>query len=205
MHRSPRRSRNSTIHSENAGFTLLEMLITVAILVILLTFSTASFRGIVTGGQVDSASDDLLHLFQYARTTAITNKTTVKVCNYTKSGDSYVCNSTTDWAGDIIVFVDQFNPIASQAPNNTCDNCDLSAAAADAAGVFREQLLRLHPAPGEHVSITATDPVYGWESTGTSTVTTAKTIEIRPKDGGESVHSMEISIETSGRIGARQI
>lgn len=82
MFRPPHRSR---------GFTLLELMVTMAIVAVLLTIAAPSFRNTIARNRVSSASNDLLASVAYARNTAVDRGQLVSMC---PSADG--ANCTTD-------------------------------------------------------------------------------------------------------------
>lgn len=54
------------------GFTLIEMLVVVALLGIFLAIAAPSFAGLIRSNKVQAAADELVTVLQYARSEAIT-------------------------------------------------------------------------------------------------------------------------------------
>lgn len=75
------------------GFTLLELLITVAVMAIALGIGVPSYNRIVANSQMAAATNDLLVLFQNARAQAMRTRSRVVVC---PSRDGNTC-SGSDW------------------------------------------------------------------------------------------------------------
>ncbi|TAL89769.1 MAG: prepilin-type N-terminal cleavage/methylation domain-containing protein [Rhodanobacter sp.] len=67
------------------GFSLLELMVTVAVVAILLAIAVPSFRGVIHRNQVSSASNALLASVNYARSEAITRGQLVSMCPGDKS------------------------------------------------------------------------------------------------------------------------
>lgn len=89
--------------SGNAGFTLIELMMTVAVAGILLALAGPSFREALLRQQVSNAAGELVAAVQLARSEAIRNNRRVTLC---RSADASACDaSTSTWAGWII-FVD---------------------------------------------------------------------------------------------------
>ena len=76
---------NTTQHSKkmkmknSTGFTLIELMITVAIMSILLTVGLPSFQSIITDGRLTSTANAMLSAYQLARTEAIKQRKNVYV------------------------------------------------------------------------------------------------------------------------------
>lgn len=88
------------------GFTLLEMLMTIAIAAILATIAIPSFRYITNSNRIASELNGLLGDLQLARAEAIKEGRTVSVC---ESSDGVSCTNSTSWQGGWIVFSDPAN------------------------------------------------------------------------------------------------
>ena len=88
------------------GFTLIEMLITIAIAAILMGIAIPSFRYITNANRIASELNGLLGDLQLARSEAIKEGRTITVC---QSNNGTSCSNTTNWQGGWIVFSDPTN------------------------------------------------------------------------------------------------
>lgn len=77
----------------NQGFTLLELLVTITVASIILSFGVPSFLDIVRNNRAAANSNDLLIALAIARSEAVKRGTTVTVC---ASADGSNCNGTWD-------------------------------------------------------------------------------------------------------------
>lgn len=84
-----------------SGFTLIELMVTVAVLAILATLAAPSFNNLIHSNRLTGAANDLVAAFQVARMEAIRRGESVVIC---PSSDGAVC-SGTDWSR-FIVFSD---------------------------------------------------------------------------------------------------
>jgi type IV fimbrial biogenesis protein FimT len=88
------------------GFTLIEMLMTMAIAAILLTIGIPSFRYVTNSNRIAGELNGLLGDLQFARAEAIKEGRTVTVC---VSNDGANCANSTTWQSGWIVFSDPTN------------------------------------------------------------------------------------------------
>lgn len=89
-----------------SGFTMVEMLMTIAIAAILTSLAIPSFRYITNSNRIASELNGLLGDLQLARAEAIKEGRTVTVC---QSTDSTSCTNSTSWEKGWIVFSDPTN------------------------------------------------------------------------------------------------
>jgi type IV fimbrial biogenesis protein FimT len=85
----------------NAGFTLIELMVTVAVVAILAAIAFPSFQGVLRSNRVASASNDLLTSFTLARSEAIRNTRGAGVC---ASSNGTSCGN--DWGTGWLVWAD---------------------------------------------------------------------------------------------------
>ncbi|WP_259759272.1 GspH/FimT family pseudopilin [Pseudomonas sp. GCEP-101] len=91
---------------ESAGFTLVELMVVVAVAAILATIAIPSFRTLMLNNQISSQTNMVIGLLQSARSEAITQRSIVRVCGSSDAGSSqanYSCNSN-NWEAGAIVF-----------------------------------------------------------------------------------------------------
>lgn len=86
-----------------AGFTLVEMLITIGIAAILLAMGTSSYRYVTNSNRIAGEINGLLGDLQFARGEAIKEGRTVTAC---VSSDGQNCLNSTSWNNGWIVFQD---------------------------------------------------------------------------------------------------
>lgn len=76
------------------GFSLLELMITVAVLAILVTLATPAFTSIINSNRLTAGSNALLATMQYARSEAVRRNARVSVC---PTGDGSTCEASGNW------------------------------------------------------------------------------------------------------------
>ena len=88
------------------GFTLVELLVTLAIAAIILAIGMPSFTSLMSSNAVSTASDRLADTLSYARSEAVSRISNVSVC---ASADGATCigaGTDIDWSGRWLVFTD---------------------------------------------------------------------------------------------------
>ena len=90
------------------GFTLVELVVTIAVLCIVLTIATVSFKDTIWRNQVNTAANDLISAFNYARSEAVTRSVVVAACRSENVNETVPSCSTgiSGWETGYIVFVD---------------------------------------------------------------------------------------------------
>lgn len=90
------------------GFTLVEMMVTIAVLVILASIAVPGLQAFTTRSGMNAIRDDFSIALQRARLDAISRNTCVSICQL-EAGTSNTCqaNATASWAGGWIVFTNQ--------------------------------------------------------------------------------------------------
>ncbi len=109
------------------GFTLIELMVTVAVAAILLTVGVPSFRATVENNRLTAAANELVGALNLARSEAIKRGVRVTVC---KSADGATCTTSSDWEKGWIVFVDLngdgiFDDDGDTIPCETGEECIL--------------------------------------------------------------------------------
>lgn len=86
------------------GFTLIELMLTVAIAAILLTVGVPSFRDLILNNRIVTQTNDLLGALSLARSEAIKRGVRVVMCRST--GSDCATDSTSVWEAEWIIFPD---------------------------------------------------------------------------------------------------
>ncbi|RKZ99293.1 MAG: hypothetical protein DRQ43_00005 [Gammaproteobacteria bacterium] len=88
------------------GFTLIELIITIALIAILFGIAVPSFVGMIQLNRDVAQVNSLQGNLRWARTEAIKQHVSVSTC---ASSDKLTCSGSTDWAAGWIIFTDQNN------------------------------------------------------------------------------------------------
>jgi type IV fimbrial biogenesis protein FimT len=86
------------------GFTVIELIVTVALVAILLTFGVPSFSSTIEQNKLSTQVNDLISTLQYARSESVKTGKRITVC---KSNNGTACvNAAAGYESGWIVFVD---------------------------------------------------------------------------------------------------
>lgn len=88
-------------NGSSGGFTLMELLLTLAIIAVITGFTAPAINSLIQNNRGHTAVSDLITMINLARNTAIMEQKTVTLCPLDKDKQ---CSS--DWAGTISVFRD---------------------------------------------------------------------------------------------------
>jgi type IV fimbrial biogenesis protein FimT len=92
----------------HAGFTLIELMVTLVVLAIVVTIAVPSFARIIENNRMTAAVNALTDAIQLARSEAVKKRLSVVVCSRNAAGNG--CAETTDWsAGWLVVRPTQQN------------------------------------------------------------------------------------------------
>jgi type IV fimbrial biogenesis protein FimT len=88
------------------GFTLIELMMTLAVATILMTVAVPSFRTIIQNNRLTTEINEYLTSISIARSEAIKRADRVTMCI---SSDGAACITTGDWSQGWIIFIDSDN------------------------------------------------------------------------------------------------
>lgn len=87
------------------GFTLIELMVTIAVLAVIVALATPSFAGIINSNRLATASNELLTSLQLARMEAVRRNAPVVVCASENAESASPSCTAGDW-GQWVTFVD---------------------------------------------------------------------------------------------------
>jgi type IV fimbrial biogenesis protein FimT len=98
------------------GFTLIELMITLAIAAILLTVGVPSFNEVIKNSRMATSTNKFITAANLARSEAIKRSVRVTVC---KSNNGTACTNANNWDQGWIVFTDENNNAAYNSATET--------------------------------------------------------------------------------------
>ncbi|WP_084188932.1 GspH/FimT family pseudopilin [Salinisphaera hydrothermalis] len=174
LHDTLRGFRGDCMGTANVrGFTLLELMVTLAVAVVLLTIAIPSYRSVVTRNSLATNVNDLVGSLNYARSEAVGRGTTVYVC---ASRNQSSCRDDGVWSDGWIVY--------APAPDAT----DTSPAT--------DNILRVHGATGSGFTLTANGGApLSFNADGFAIV--GRTFTATTENGGNTT---SVTVASTGRI-----
>ena len=133
--------------SRHAGFTIIELMITVALIAVLATIAAPSLRDLVKNARMTSLANDLMTDLSVARAEAVKRGVRTTICT---SSDGASCTAT-EWNQGWIVFAES----DTTGSFGTVDGGDVILKVApktDDADTLITSINHLGPAPGKYLS-----------------------------------------------------
>lgn len=96
--------RGGAVKAASQGFTLLELMITVAILALLVGIGVPSFNAMLRQNRLATQTNELVAATALARSEAVKRGSLVTLCPANLEGDD--CSGSDDWTQEWIVFPD---------------------------------------------------------------------------------------------------
>lgn len=89
------------------GFTLVELMVTLAVAIILIAVGMPLFSGVAANNRATAQANTYLGAFKLARSEAVKRATEVSVCAVADpTANPVVCGANTDWVNGLLVFTD---------------------------------------------------------------------------------------------------
>lgn len=89
--------------TKQTGFTLIELMVTIAVLAILLSIAIPSFQNMVLNNRIAAQANQVITALNYARSEAVKRAAPATVCS-TNGGAA--CAGSKDWSTGWLVFAD---------------------------------------------------------------------------------------------------
>ena len=89
--------------TKHTGFTLIELMVTIAVLAILMTIAIPSFQNMVLNNRIVAQANQLITALNYARSEAVKRAAPATVCS-TNGGTA--CAGSMNWSTGWLVFAD---------------------------------------------------------------------------------------------------
>ncbi|MGH8194795.1 MAG: GspH/FimT family pseudopilin [Woeseiaceae bacterium] len=87
-------------HEKNGGFTLFELMITIAVAAIIISFGVPGFQSFIQNNRAATHTNDLVTALNLGRSEATRRGAAVMVCSST---DASTCNGDNDWSTGWVV------------------------------------------------------------------------------------------------------
>lgn len=172
------------------GFTLVELMISIAVLAVLLGIAAPSFRSMTATSELRSVSSELITTLAQARSEAIKRGGRVTVC---MTADGTTCSSATStaWENGWIMFTDDIRT---------------GATASIDAGPPAETVLRVFPKSADSIVINGNMTYVSYSADGVSKTMDggfgAGTLRVCSKSAGisDDVRARQLTLSATGRV-----
>lgn len=171
---------NTLSTTKSSGFSLLEFLVAIIILVILITIAMPNFRAVLQNNRTQSLANELVSALNLARSEAIKRGISVSLC---AAADSTLSSCGSNWNNGWLVFT---NPNEDASFDNNTSEILLRT----------QQII----GPGYAISNTPSSGVATYTSTGFPLSTTGNMVFTINASGCTGNNNRNVTISTTGRI-----
>lgn len=112
-------AKDPVILRQQAGFTLIELIVTLAIAAIVLTQGIPSFITTIQNNKISTTTNDLVGDINLARSEAISRGVTVTLCRSDNPQAGTSCGNSGAWNDGWLVYADDDNSGSFNAANDT--------------------------------------------------------------------------------------
>ena len=165
------------------GFTLIGLLVVVALIAITASIAVPSFQSFLERARTDAAAAEVAGLLSLARSEAIRRNAAVTICRAT-TATSTMCaqDAQADWGGRWILFQDS-------------DNDQLRAAG--------EEIIRVRDAGNAGLALSLAAPVQAIQVTSRGFLSADNALAFRVVASGSDSLARNICVSHSGRVAQR--
>lgn len=101
---------------ESLGFTLIELMVTIAIAAILLGIAIPNFSEVIANNRMTAVTNEAVTALNFARSEAVKRGVRITIC---KSSNASSCAASGTWSQGWIIFTDQNNNAAYNSSTET--------------------------------------------------------------------------------------
>lgn len=169
-------------HKHSAGFTIIELMVTIAVAAVLLGLAVPAFTDVIRNTRMANQANSVVGALNYARSESATRGMPVSVCALNNDGSACVdaAESATNWTNGWMIFTDRSGDLGE--PDGT------------------DTILQTGAMPGGGFAIASTASFvrFGVGASGA----TERTLTVRPTDTGVCLTTgvREIVIGRTGRV-----
>lgn len=165
------------------GFTLIELMVVVALIAITTSFAVPSFQTFLDRARTDAATAEVAGLFSLARSEAIRRNAPVTICRAT-TATSTVCaqDLQADWGGRWILFQDTNN---------------------DQVRAATEEIIRVRDAGSAGLALSLATPVQAIQITSRGFLSAGNALAFHVAASSSDRFARNVCVSQSGRVDQR--